>query len=150
MSLQGQLQQSIRIRSATPDDAALLLDLMLRSWTGTVAGNSSAYRETEATIHAQLDRGGGALVFHDGEPIGGGRYHPVQGPAGDPHGWVEIKRVGLLRPLRAKRASRRLWWPSSRARRAVRVMRARSWGSGRTSRASSASGRDLAIRWPMT
>ncbi len=102
MSLQGQLPPAIRIRSATPDDAALLLDLMLRSWTGTVASNSSAYRETEATIQAQLHRGGGALVFHDGEPIGGGRYHPVRGPEGDPHDWVEIKRVGLLRPWRAK------------------------------------------------
>ncbi|MBI1359441.1 MAG: GNAT family N-acetyltransferase [Alphaproteobacteria bacterium] len=102
MPVQEGLPAGIHIRAATPDDAAMLLDLMLRSWTGTVAGNSSAYRETEATISAQLARGGGAVICHEDEPVGAGRFHPVPGPEGDARQWVEIKRVGLLRPWRNK------------------------------------------------
>ncbi|MEP7210028.1 MAG: GNAT family N-acetyltransferase [Alphaproteobacteria bacterium] len=109
------LPPGITIRLAAPGDAALLLDVMLRCWTGTVALDSSAYRETEADIVGQLGRGGGALVFSgdvfsgdvfsgDGfsgdAAIGGGRFHPVAGPTGDPREWVEIKRVGVLKSWR--------------------------------------------------
>ena len=75
---------------------------MLRCWTGTVAPNSSAYRETEADIAAQLLRGGGALMIHAEEAIGGGRFNPVSGPAGELRDWVEIKRVGVLKRWRAR------------------------------------------------
>jgi GNAT superfamily N-acetyltransferase len=95
------LPPSFAIRLAVPADAALLRDLMLRCWTGTVATNSSAYRETEADIAGQLLRGGGALLFNGDEAIGGGRFHPVPGPAGDPREWVEIKRVGVLKDWRS-------------------------------------------------
>jgi predicted N-acetyltransferase YhbS len=88
------------IRLARADEAALLREVMLRCWTGTVASNSSAYRETEAMIAEQLRHGGGALVFHGGEAVGGGRFHPVPGPAGDDREWVEIKRVGVLKTYR--------------------------------------------------
>jgi GNAT superfamily N-acetyltransferase len=88
------------IRLAAPGDAALLLDVMLRCWTGTVALDSSAYRETEADIAGQLVRGGGALVFNCDVATGGGRFHPVPGPAGDARDWVEIKRVGVLKNWR--------------------------------------------------
>jgi GNAT superfamily N-acetyltransferase len=90
----------IHLRLAEPDEAGLLRDIMLRCWTGTVAENSSAYRETEADIARQLDRGAGVIVFAGGAAVGGGRFHPVPGPAGDPHEWVEIKRVGILKSHR--------------------------------------------------
>ncbi len=88
------------IRPAQPADGALLLDVMLRCWTGTVGSNSSAYRETAESITRQLERGGGAIVFEGEAPVGGGRFYPVPGPAGDPREWVEIKRVGILKSHR--------------------------------------------------
>ena len=81
-------------------DAALLLDVMLRCWTGTVALNSTAYSETEETIARQLTRGGAAIVTVGGQAVGAGRFYPVPGPPGDEREWVEIKRVGLLREYR--------------------------------------------------
>ena len=74
---------------------------MVRCWTGTVAANSSAFRETESDIAGQMVRGGGALLLHGEAVIGGGRFHPVSGPAGDPREWVEIKRVGVLKDWRS-------------------------------------------------
>lgn len=100
MSASASLPPDVAIRLAASDEAGLLRDLMLRCWTGTVATNSSAYRETEADIATQLVRGGGALAFHGAEPIGGGRFHPVPGPTGDTREWVEIKRVGMLKEWR--------------------------------------------------
>jgi GNAT superfamily N-acetyltransferase len=91
---------AILMRLAHPGEAALLRDVMLRCWTGAVAENSSAFRETEADIARQLDRGAGMLVFEGDVPIGAGRFHPVPGPAGDPREWVEIKRVGILKSHR--------------------------------------------------
>jgi ribosomal protein S18 acetylase RimI-like enzyme len=91
---------AIHMRLAQPEEADLLRDVMLRCWTGTVAENSSAYRETEADIARQLERGGGVLVFAGDAAVGAGRFHPVPGPAGDPSEWVEIKRVGVLRSYR--------------------------------------------------
>jgi GNAT superfamily N-acetyltransferase len=90
----------IHLRLAKPDEAGLLRDIMLRCWTGTVAANSSAYRETEADIARQLELGAGVIAFDRGAPIGAGRFHPVPGPAGDPREWVEIKRVGVLKSHR--------------------------------------------------
>lgn len=86
----------IHLRLAEPGEAGLLREVMLRCWTGTVAANSSAYRETEADIARQLERGAGVIAFEDDAPVGAGRFHPVPGPAGDPREWVEIKRVGIL------------------------------------------------------
>jgi GNAT superfamily N-acetyltransferase len=88
------------IRFAQGSDAALLLEVMLRCWTGTVATNSSAYRETEGAIASQLVRGGAALVSYRDQTVGAGRFHPVPGPANDPCEWVEIKRVGVLKSHR--------------------------------------------------
>ena len=94
------LPPGFHIRLARPDDGALLLDVMLRCWTGTVASNSSAYRETAESITRQLERGGGAIVFEGEAPVGGGRFYPVPGPPSDPREWVEIKRVGILKSHR--------------------------------------------------
>ncbi len=94
------LPPGFHIRLARPDDGALLLDVMLRCWTGTVASNSSAYRETAESIARQLERGGGAIVFEGEAPVGGGRFYPVPGPPSDPREWVEIKRVGILKSHR--------------------------------------------------
>lgn len=90
----------IHVRLAEPDEAGLLRDIMLRCWTGTVAENSSAYRETEADIARQLERGAGVIAFEADAPVGAGRFYPVPGPAGDPREWVEIKRVGVLKSHR--------------------------------------------------
>jgi GNAT superfamily N-acetyltransferase len=94
------LPQGFRLYTARVEDAALLRDVMLRCWTGTVAPNSSAYRETVEDIAAQIAKGGAVLVFSGDEAVGGGRFHPVPGPAGDARPWAEIKRVGVLRELR--------------------------------------------------
>ena len=53
------LPQGFRLYTACVEDAALLRDVMLRCWTGTVAPNSSAYRETVEDIAGQIARGGG-------------------------------------------------------------------------------------------
>ena len=90
----------IHLRLAGPDEAGLLRDITLRCWTGTVAANSSAYRETEADIAGQLQRGAGVIAFEGDAPVGAGRFHPVPGPAGDPREWIEIKRVGVLKSHR--------------------------------------------------
>ncbi len=82
------------------DEARLLLDIMLRCWTGTVALNSTAYRETEEDIARQLERGAAVIVLEDERPVGAGRFCPVPGPVGDPREWVEIKRVGILKAYR--------------------------------------------------
>jgi len=95
-----QLPSGFHLRLARPDEGALLLDVMLRCWTGTVAANSSAYRETVESIGAQVERGGAAIVFEGDVPIGAGRFYPVPGPAGDAREWVEIKRVGELKTHR--------------------------------------------------
>jgi GNAT superfamily N-acetyltransferase len=94
------LPAGFHLRLAERDEARLLRDLMLRCWTGTVASDSSAYRETEEAIAGQLERGGGAIVFEGATPVGGGRFYPVPGPANDPREWVEIKRVGVLKSHR--------------------------------------------------
>lgn len=94
------LPQGFHLRAARPDGAALVRDVMLRCWTGTVAENSSAFRETVEDIAAQIARGGAVLLFRGEEAVGGGRFHPAAGPAGDVRPWAEIKRVGVLRDLR--------------------------------------------------
>ncbi|MDP3736791.1 MAG: GNAT family N-acetyltransferase [Hyphomonadaceae bacterium] len=95
-----QLPSGFTLRLAREDEAGLLLDVMLRCWTGTVAPNSTAYHETEETIARQLQRGGAAIAFEGDRPVGAGRFYPVPGPADDPQEWVEIKRVGVLREYR--------------------------------------------------
>ena len=94
------LPQGFRLYTARVEDAALLRDVMLRCWTGTVASNSSAYRETVEDIAAQIAKGGAILMFSGDEAVGGGRFHTVPGPAGDARPWAEIKRVGVMRELR--------------------------------------------------
>lgn len=94
------LPAGFSIRAATPEEAALVRDVMLRCWTGTVASNSSAYRETVEDIASQIARGGAMLLLRGEEAVGSGRFHPVPGPAGDVRPWVEIKRVGVLKDLR--------------------------------------------------
>lgn len=97
-----QLPSGFTLRLARQDEAGLLLDVMLRCWTGTVAPNSSAYRETEQSIALALKRGAAAIVFEGDAPVGAGRFYPVPGPAGDPREWIEIKRVGILRDYRKR------------------------------------------------
>lgn len=88
------------LRLAHRGEGELLRDVMVRCWTGTVAEDSSAYRETADSIDQQLARGGAVIVFEGQEPVGAGRFHPVPGPVGDPRKWVEIKRVGVLKTHR--------------------------------------------------
>jgi predicted N-acetyltransferase YhbS len=84
------------MRLAESDEAQLLLDVMLACWTGTVAPNSTAYRETTAMIADQLEQGGAVIVLEGGRPVGAGRFMPVPGPTGDSREWVELKRIGVL------------------------------------------------------
>jgi|GEM_PF-620867 len=94
------LPNGYALRLASPDEAELVRAVMLRCWTGTVAENSSAYRETVDDIAGQIARGGAVLLWRGEEVVGGGRFHPVPGPAGDKRPWTEIKRVGVARELR--------------------------------------------------
>ena len=96
----SRLADGYALRLASPDEAGLVRDVMLRCWTGTVAENSSAYRETVDDIAGQIRRGGAVLLWRGDEAVGGGRFHPVAGPAGDARPWTEIKRVGVARDLR--------------------------------------------------
>ncbi|RYG30711.1 MAG: GNAT family N-acetyltransferase [Burkholderiales bacterium] len=95
-----ELPAGFYIRRATPDDASLLVDLTLRCWTGSVAGNSTAFNETIETVVDQLLHGGAAIVSAGETPVGSGRFYPVSGPPGDPRKWIEIKRVGILKSHR--------------------------------------------------
>lgn len=94
------LPSGFHIRLARLGDGALLRDVMLRCWTGTVAENSSAYRETVEHIERELEAGGAAILFEGEAAVGAGRFHPVPGPVGDTRTWAEIKRVGVLRTYR--------------------------------------------------
>ncbi len=94
------LPSGFHIRLARKGDGELLRDVMLRGWAGTVAENSSAYRETAEGIERELEAGGAAILFEGEAAIGAGRFHPVPGPAGDARTWAEIKRVGVLKTHR--------------------------------------------------
>ncbi|MFM1989370.1 MAG: hypothetical protein RJA99_2327 [Pseudomonadota bacterium] len=85
------------VHAATAADAALVHAITQRAWHGTVAADSTAYRETTATVEALFAAGGGAFVLRlDGEPAGSVRWLPVPHAPGS---W-EIKRLGLLREAR--------------------------------------------------
>ena len=87
----------VTVSAAAAADAALVHALTQRAWHGTVAANSTAYRETVATVEALFAQGGGAFVARlDGEPVGSVRFVPVV--HAEPS-W-EIKRMGLLREAR--------------------------------------------------
>jgi GNAT superfamily N-acetyltransferase len=90
------LPPGFHTRLARPEESALLHETMLRCWRGTVAENSSAYRETPESIGKQLERGAAMFLFEGDALVGCGRLHPVPGPAGDPSEWVELKRIGVL------------------------------------------------------
>jgi GNAT superfamily N-acetyltransferase len=95
------LPPGFHLRLAKQGEAERLLDIMLRCWAGTVAPNSTAYRETAEAIAGQLEHGGAGIFVCEGETIvGSGRFLPVPGPPGDPGEWVEIKRVGILKSHR--------------------------------------------------
>jgi len=100
MSSLARLPPGFSLRLAEPGDAARLLDVMVRCWSGTVALNSSAYQETQAGVAMQLAGGAGVLMFQGETAIGCGRFYPVPGPTGDLREWVEIKRVGILKTWR--------------------------------------------------
>jgi GNAT superfamily N-acetyltransferase len=99
------LPPGFHTRLVRPEEAALLHETMLRCWRGTVAENSSAYRETPESIAKQLERGAAIFLFEGDALIGSGRLHPVPGPASDPTSsrsreWTELKRIGVLATYR--------------------------------------------------
>lgn len=89
------------VRIASPGEARLAREVMLACWTGSVAPDSSAYREDEAYIANQLRLGGGVFLMLGDEPVGAGRFFPVPGPAGEAD-WVELKRIGVLAAHRGR------------------------------------------------
>jgi GNAT superfamily N-acetyltransferase len=92
------------LRAATPDDAALILRITRESWTGRVDPASSAFRETEEQIAAQLADGGGLVLYVDRVAAGSVRHSPVTGDANvSPHGaaW-EVRRMGVLPQFRGR------------------------------------------------
>ena len=83
---------------ATPGDAQRVHELTQRAWRGTVAANSSAFRETPDTARQAIEAGGGFVLLLDGKPIGSVRYFPV--PHAEPS-W-EFKRLGVLHAFRGR------------------------------------------------
>jgi ribosomal protein S18 acetylase RimI-like enzyme len=83
---------------ATPADAQRVHELTQRAWRGTVAPNSSAYRETPDTARQAIEAGGGFMLLFDGLPIGSVRYFPVPH---DTPSW-EFKRLGVLHAFRGR------------------------------------------------
>lgn len=90
-----------KLREAGLDDAGLLRELMLACWTGRVAEDSSAFRETEADIRAELRRGGAFILSLAQTPIASARWRDL----GD--AW-EMARLGVLPPFRKQGHSRTL------------------------------------------
>jgi ribosomal protein S18 acetylase RimI-like enzyme len=61
------------IRSAGPEEAAILLDLMRRAfdeYRGVLQPESSVFVETEAAIAEKLAQGGGLVAARAGRPVG--------------------------------------------------------------------------------
>jgi GNAT superfamily N-acetyltransferase len=92
---------TITLRATTPADAALIAHITRAAWTGRVDPGSSAYRETEEQIAAQLAEGGGFVLHVDTEPAGSVRYSPVVNGASGQTVW-EIRRMGVLPAWRGK------------------------------------------------
>jgi GNAT superfamily N-acetyltransferase len=89
------------LRPATPADAALIAHITRSAWAGRVDPSSSAYRETEAQIAAQLAEGGGFVLHIGTEAAGSARYSPVVDGASGQTIW-EIRRMGVLPAWRGK------------------------------------------------
>jgi ribosomal protein S18 acetylase RimI-like enzyme len=63
----------ILVRSAGPDEAAALLDLMRRAFAeyrGVLTPESSVFVETEAVLAGKLAEGGGFVAERAGRPVG--------------------------------------------------------------------------------
>jgi GNAT superfamily N-acetyltransferase len=89
------VQAKTLLRAATPDDAALISRITREAWSGRVDPTSSAFRETENEIAAQLAEGGG-FVLHVGDATAGSvRYSPVVGGSAAGAAW-EVRRMGVL------------------------------------------------------
>lgn len=72
----------ISLRRAGLADSALMEELTRRIWTGRVSPESTVFTETPESVAAQLEKGGGAILFDGSEAIGSGRWVPVPGPSG--------------------------------------------------------------------
>ncbi len=108
------------LTAACAADAVLLHALTQRAWRGTVADDSSAFRETPADVRELFARGGGAFVLRlDGEPAGAVRWLPV--PHAEPS-W-EIKRLGVVREVRGRGHGARLAGAVETAARAAGIQR---------------------------
>ena len=109
-----------RIVAATVDDAALLHAITQAAWQGTVAPDSSAFRETPRTLVDLFARGGGAFLLGvDDIPLGAVRWLPV---AHAEPSW-EIKRMGIPRPARGAGHGARLAAAVEAAARAAGIRR---------------------------
>ncbi|MCA8892681.1 MAG: GNAT family N-acetyltransferase [Hyphomonas sp.] len=91
----------ISLRRAGLADSALMEELTRRIWTGRVSPESTVFTETPESVAAQLEKGGGAILFDGSEAIGSGRWVPVPGPSGQGL-WMEIKRIGVLEACRKR------------------------------------------------
>ncbi len=89
------MQTTILLRAATFGDAALISRITREAWSDRVDPASSAFRETENEIAAQLAEGGGFVLYVDGAPAGSVRYSPVAGASSAGAAW-EVRRMGVL------------------------------------------------------
>jgi tRNA threonylcarbamoyladenosine biosynthesis protein TsaE len=68
----------ITVRAAAVEDAPLVRNLMLTAFESLrdLDPPSSAFEESDADVAAAIERGGAALAFMDGTPVGSVRFEP--------------------------------------------------------------------------
>ena len=94
------LPQGFTLRFAQRGDAELVRSVTLACWMGSVALDSTAYREPIEEIAHQIETGAAVILSRGEEHVGSARIYPAPGPPGDERLWVEVKRVGVLKELR--------------------------------------------------
>lgn len=84
----------VRIRPATPADAAVIALVVRQAWADRVARDSSGHKESPEQVRADLERGYGWVAEEGGEIVGTVRLvrhpHPLE------WGVWEVKKLGVL------------------------------------------------------
>jgi tRNA threonylcarbamoyladenosine biosynthesis protein TsaE len=97
------MSDSIVVRAAGVGDAALVVDLIHRSFATrpVLDPPATAMLETHATVSAALESSGGLITEHDGVPVGSLLFAP-EGPR------LWLRRVGVLSEFREHGIAHRL------------------------------------------
>jgi len=91
-------------REANTEDASLIAHLTRACWKERVAGSSGGHTETAERVEAQLQQGGGIILYIDDEPAGSVRWLPMEENSAI---W-EMLRMGVLPAYRGAGLSQHL------------------------------------------